>query len=192
TSAAAVGNREHVTVSIQDLRISPIATRRIRGGSGPTLGADHDRQALAPLDRQDCAGVGPATTAASAVAADNGSASASAIKFYATPVDAPRNTECAAGLKSLPAIKTWAWRAGGTLRSTCSSRARWTRRSGRASCASLTHVAHRPLRTLWTLRPQRTYRTSRPHTAGCTPRSRLAPCARVPPSPLRAYFAELA
>jgi len=48
TSIAAMGNREHGIVRVQDFRISSVSTCR---SPGAAAGTDYDRQALTLLDR---------------------------------------------------------------------------------------------------------------------------------------------
>ena len=115
TRHAAVSHREHVVVVVQNLRISPVATWGNRRGSCATLGSHGDCQDLTRLHRQDCARVGSATSAASPVTGNNGSAAASAIQFHTQSVDASRHDESARGLKFLSAVKARAWRSNGTL-----------------------------------------------------------------------------
>lgn len=123
TRTATPGNRKHVIVSVQDFGVSPVAASRNRRGAGTTAGAHADCQDLALLDRQDCTRVGSATSAASSIAVDNGSASAGAIDHHTEPADAGWHDERAGGLEFLSAIKTRSRRSSGTLRSGWS---RWT------------------------------------------------------------------
>jgi hypothetical protein len=121
TRAATLGNRKHVIVGVQNLRISSVAAAGNRRGSGNTAGADADCQDLALLDRQDRTRIGSATSAASSIAVDNGSATAGAIEFHTEPAGASRHDKSAGGLEFLSAIKTRSRRSNGTLGSSWSS-----------------------------------------------------------------------
>lgn len=121
TRAAALGNRKHVIVGVQNLRISSVAAAGNRRGSGNTAGAHADCQDLALLDRQDRTRVGSTTSAASSIAVDNGAATAGAIEFHTEPAGASWHDKSAGGLEFLSAIKTRSWRSSGTLRSSWTS-----------------------------------------------------------------------
>lgn len=51
TPIAAMGDREHGIVGIQDLRVSSVSTRRNTRSPTATTGTDYDRQALTLLNR---------------------------------------------------------------------------------------------------------------------------------------------
>lgn len=92
---AAVSNRKHIVVGIQNFRVSSIAARRNCRSSCTALGTDCDCQNLSFLDCQDGARVSPTSRTTSAVARDDCSASAGAIQFNAQPINAARHGESA-------------------------------------------------------------------------------------------------
>jgi len=119
SSAATVSYSKQVIVGVQDLCIAAAIPRGIENGSRTTSGAYVDRQNLARLHGQECSGVSAATSASSAIAMGDRSASACTVKINADAADSRRYDKSSTDQKLLTAIQpsSRANRSSGPLRS---------------------------------------------------------------------------